>query len=109
MTIVLRLLHIIFGVLWVGGIGMLMMFIMPAVGATGAVGGQFMQHLITNSKIPVYLPVLGIITVLSGFALYWNDASMSGGSFASSRAGMTYGLGGAAATLALIIGGIMTG
>jgi hypothetical protein len=109
MTIVLRLLHIIMGVLWVGGIGLLVMFIMPAVGRTGPTGGQFMQHLIRNTKMTAYLPTLGVVTVLSGFGLFWRDMRMSDGAFAASRSGMTYSIGGLAAVITLFVGGIMTG
>lgn len=109
MTMVLRLLHIICGVLWVGGAGVMVMFILPAVGATGPAGGQFMQHVVTKTKLTVYLPILGVITVLAGFGLYYHDMSISGGGFGSSRSGMVYGIGGALALVALILGGAMTG
>ena len=109
MTIVLRLLHIICGVLWVGGVGVLVMFIMPAISATGPIGGQFMQHVAKNTKISVFFPMLGVLTVLSGLGLFWHNQSVSSGTFASSRPGMAYSLGAASAILALIIGGIAAG
>jgi hypothetical protein len=109
MTIVLRLLHIICGVLWVGGLGLMVMFIMPAVGRTGAAGGQVMQDLVKVSKVTVYMPVLGLVTVLAGMGLYYHDIHASNGEFARSTMGMTYGIGAAAAILGLIIGGVMTG
>jgi hypothetical protein len=108
-TILFRLLHIVFGVLWVGGLGLLVMFILPAVGALGPVGGQFMQHIIKNTKLTTFMPAIGGVTVVSGFWLYWHDMSVSGGTFGASRQGMTLGLGGLLGTVALIVGGIMTG
>jgi hypothetical protein len=109
MTIVLRLLHIICGVLWVGAVGMMVMFIMPAVGRTGATGGQFMQHLVKHTKFTVYMPILGVITVLAGFGLYYHDMRVSDGTFARSTMGMTYGLGAVSAILALVVGGAVSG
>jgi hypothetical protein len=109
MTIALRLLHIICGVLWVGAVGMMVMFIMPAAGRTGAAGGQFMQHLVNKSKVTVYMPMLGLLTVLAGFGLYYQNIRASSGAFARSTMGMTYGFGAATAILALIVGGALTG
>src|SRR4051812_37716656 len=109
MTIVLRLLHIVCGVLWVGGLGLMVMFIMPSVGRTGAAGGQFMQHMVGKTKLTTFMPTLGFITVLAGMGLYYQNIRLSNGTFGKSTAGMTYGLGAAAAILALIIGGAMTG
>ena len=108
MTIVLRLLHIIGGLLWVGGLGFVM-FLIPAVRKTGPAGGQFMQHLVSKTTFPIYMPIVGLVTTLAGFALYWRDMTVSNGSFGASRMGMTYGIGGAAALVALIVGGVMTG
>src|SRR4051812_3626947 len=82
MTIALRLLHIIGGLLWVGGLGFGVMFLLPAVRATGSAGGQFMNHLVTKTKFVMYMPVVGLLTVLAGFGLYWHDNSISSGSFA---------------------------
>jgi hypothetical protein len=109
MTIVLRLLHIICGVLWVGALGLMTMFLMPAIGRTGPIGGQFMQHLVNKTKLTAYMPVLAIITVLAGFGLYYIDMRASAGSFGRSAMGMAYGIGGAAAVVGFLVGGIMTG
>jgi hypothetical protein len=92
-TILFRLIHIICGVMWVGGIGVIAMFVMPSVAATGPAGGQFMQHVVKNTRLTTYLPALGVVTVLSGFGLFWRNTSISSGAFASSRPGMTYSLG----------------
>jgi hypothetical protein len=109
MTIALRLLHIIAGVLWVGALGLMVMFIMPAVGRTGAAGGQFMQHMVKNTKLTTYMPMLGLVTVLAGAGLYYHNIRLSNGEFARSTMGMVYGIGAVAAILGLIIGGAMTG
>ena len=57
----------------------------PAIGATGSVGGQFMQHVAKNTKISVFMPALGGLTVLSGIGLFWNDQAASSGTFAGWR------------------------
>ena len=43
--IVLRLIHIVTGVFWVGGSFLLLSYIVPAADAAGPAGGQFMQRL----------------------------------------------------------------
>lgn len=108
-TIVMRLIHIVLGALWVGGVGLLVMFIMPAVARTGPVGGQFMQHMVRNTKVTVYLPILGMFNVLSGLVLIWRDSSASGGTFMKTASGMTYSVGALAAIIALIFGSVMSG
>jgi len=106
-VILLRLIHIVLGVLWVGGAAMLTWFILPTVGISGPGGSQFMQVLIGRTKLLRYMPSLGGLTVLAGFALFWRDMSVSGESFAQSRAGMAFSIGGLAALIGLIVGGIM--
>ncbi len=109
LAIVLRLFHVISAVFWVGGLTLLTVFITPAIGATGQVGEKFMQYLMGHTKLTVFMPGVGLVTVLSGLALYWRNTSMSAGTFASSPPGMTYGVGGLAGIIALIVGVIMIG
>lgn len=109
LVIVLRLFHVISAVLWFGGLTMLVMFIVPAIDASGPIGQQFMQQLMRHTKVAVYMPVVGLLTVLSGLSLYWRNSSISAGAFASSIPGMTYGTGGLAGIIGLIVGIIMIG
>jgi hypothetical protein len=104
-VIVLRLFHILCSVFWVGGITLLTFFLLPALDATAASGAVVMKHLLNRTKLVAFLPVMGVLTVLSGFLLYWRDTSISAGAFAKSATGMAFGLGGAAGLLALIVGG----
>ncbi len=109
LVILLRFLHIVCAVLWVGGAGVATLFLLPAVGVAGAPGGQFMQVLIERTKLGQYLPATGGIAVLSGIFLFWRDSAMSGGAFAASRMGITLSIGGLCGLLGLIIGGMITG
>ena len=45
LTLVLRLIHILGGVFWVGAAWMMTLYIAPSVGATGDSGLQFMRHM----------------------------------------------------------------
>jgi uncharacterized membrane protein len=103
-----RLLHIFAGVLWVGGVVMIALFVQPTVRAIGPAGGQFMGHLITKTRIAAYFPAVAGLNVLAGLFLFWRNAT-SGGHWAGTRAGMTYSIGALAAIIAFLIGGVMIG
>ncbi|MDB4878367.1 MAG: hypothetical protein JWM41_4813 [Gemmatimonadetes bacterium] len=105
--IVFRLLHILAGVLWVGGLVLMSAFIMPALSSSGAAGGQVMQNLVQGTKLTKYLPAMGGIAVLAGFALFYLNMSVAP-TWASSRSGMTYSIGGLCGLVALVVGSIMT-
>ncbi len=110
MMVVLRLFHVVSGILWVGGVGVLGMFIVPSVQGTGPNGAAFMRHLIVKTKFGAYFPALGGLTVLSGIWMYWRNTSLSqGGSFASSPTGITLAIGGLFGVISLLFGGLVVG
>jgi uncharacterized membrane protein len=102
--IVLRLLHIFGGVFWGGAVFFAAAFLIPAIRASGPAGGPVMRQLVAVRRYPIYAMLSAIVTVLSGAAMYWRNISVSDGAFARSTMGMTYGLGAAAAVVAIIIG-----
>lgn len=109
LVILLRLVHVISAVLWFGGLTMLVFFVVPAIDASGQIGQQYMQQLMRHTKVALYMPVVGMLTVLAGLSLYWRNTSISAGSFASSVPGKAYGVGGLCGILGLIIGIVMIG
>jgi hypothetical protein len=110
MMVVLRFFHVVSGILWVGGVGVLGMFVVPSVQGTGPNGAAFMRHLIVKTKFPAYFPALGGLTVLSGIWIYWRNTSLSqNGAFASSPMGITLGIGGLFGLVALLFGGLVVG
>jgi hypothetical protein len=110
MMVVLRFFHVVSGILWVGGVGVLGMFVVPSVQGTGPNGAAFMRHLIIKTKFPGYFPALGGLTVLSGAWIYWHNMSVSqNGAFASSPMGITLGIGGLFGLIALLFGGLVVG
>jgi hypothetical protein len=103
-----RLLHVFFGVLWVGGVVLIALFIQPTVRAVGPAGGQFMGHLLTKTKIAAYFPAVAGLNVVAGLFLFWRNTA-GGGNWAGTRQGMTISIGAAAAIIAFLIGGVMIG
>ena len=108
-TLVFRLFHFFAGILWMGGVVMLTIFILPSLRNSGPAGWQVMHNLLVRAKLGVYLPTMAILTILSGFALFWQHASVPGSSWSASTAGVMYSIGGAASVVAFLVGGIMIG
>ena len=107
--LVLRLIHIVGGVIWVGGMVLVAGFLFPAVRATGPHGGRVMQELMQRRRLPIYLGVAAGLTMLSGLVLYGRVAEATNGAWASSRPGMAYGVGGLAAILGAVVGPAIAG
>ncbi len=105
LTILLRLLHILGGIFWVGTMILLAGFLLPTARATGREGGRFLQYLMQQRKLQVYLGVAMLATVLSGIIMYARMAAATHGAWAGSRPGTAYGVGAVAAILAAAIGG----
>jgi uncharacterized membrane protein len=105
LTVVLRLIHILGGIFWVGTMIMLAAFLLPTARATGPEGGRFMQYLMQQRRLQVYLGSAMLLTVLSGIIMYARMAAATHGAWAGSRPGIAYGVGAVAAILAAAIGG----
>lgn len=104
MLILLRITHVLFGVFWVGTAIFNAAFLLPTVRALGPAGGAVMQEIAAKRKLPVYFLISGILTVLSGFGLYWHDSAGFTNGFMRSAGGMTFGAGGALALITLLFG-----
>lgn len=104
LIIVLRLIHILSGVFWVGSAMVSAFFLAPAVAATGEAGQRMMGHMITKGQMSVRITVAAIITVLAGATLYWIDSRGLTSPWTSSGPGWGFGIG---ALLALV--GLATG
>ena len=100
----LRAIHIVGGVLWVGGVVVVALFLLPATQAVGPAAQPVMQFIMGRRKLPVYLMVLGILTTLAGLLLMMRNVSLTDGAWARSPMGIGISIGAAAAILALIVG-----
>src|SRR5437868_13683399 len=82
-VVVLRLIHILGGIVWVGGMTVMAVFIMPVLGGLGAAAGPVMTG-INQKKFPVVMPIVALLTILSGLRLLMIDsASFQGAYFQS--------------------------
>src|SRR6266487_87252 len=101
--LMLRFAHVFFGALWVGMMAFQTFFLMPALAEAGPDGGKLMAALMRR-RLPVILPIVALITLVSGF---WLFQRLSGGAAAGlmrTSMGMAFGSGGAAALLAFLVG-----
>ena len=103
----LRIVHIVGGVIWVGGTLTMTFFIGPTIGATGEAGQKFVGHLMNNLKFSNRMSAAAGLTVLAGIILYGLDARAGA---AWQRSGMGIGLSiGAVFAIIGFIFGIMIG
>lgn len=101
--LVLRLLHICFGIFWAGSILYFALFIIPALKASGPEGVKFMQNL-GKTGYPVAVMFSAIISIVAGILLI---GKLSGGfqvEWFSSWYARILTCGGGVAIIAFIIG-----
>jgi uncharacterized membrane protein len=109
LTLALRLIHILAGVFWVGAVFLVAAFLMPTARSLGPEGGRFMQQLMLRRRLPVFLSIAMLLTVLSGFTMYARMTAATHGAWAGTPPGIGYGVGGLAAVLAALIGMAISG
>jgi hypothetical protein len=93
LIIVLRLLHILGGVLWVGTALVNTFFLSPTVAATGEAGQRFIAYLIGQARLSARVTLASYLTVLSGAALYWIDSQGFTSAWQGSGPGVGFSLG----------------
>jgi uncharacterized membrane protein len=103
-VLILRLLHVLSGVFWVGSVLFFARFLLPTAAALGPAAGPVMNHLSQVRKVPQMLIGAGLISILSGLGLYWHDSLGFQGPWMRSPTGMTFATGGVLAIIAILIG-----
>ena len=103
LAVVLRIVHIICGVLWVGGAALFFFYLEPAMNKLGADAEKFMDEVINRRKAPIYFVATSTLAVLAGVVLYWRDF----GGISTSTFGLALGLGGVAGLIAWLGGNLL--
>ena len=103
LVIVLRLIHVVFGAVWVGMVTFATFFLQPAVQEAGPDGGKVMGAIQRRGLLTV-MPLLALGTLVSGLWLYLRAAAGQHAVYARTPVGMAFGLGGLAAIVAYAIG-----
>src|SRR5918999_2220573 len=105
--IVLRLIHIIAGVMWVGGAILFFYSIEPTAAELGPGAEKFMDRVIVRRKLPIYFLVVSSLTALAGLILYWIDSSGLRGDWITSGFGLALTVGGIAGLIAAVGGNLL--
>jgi hypothetical protein len=109
MVFVLRLIHIISGVFWVGSAMFATYLLAPSLRAIGPGAGPVMNQLARVRKMPMVMMTSAIATMGAGIWLMLIAAAGSPGVWMQSGPGRTYGIGGGLAILAFLIGMAVNG
>ena len=102
MILILRLVHIVSGVFWVGSVLFTTVMLLPSIRRAGPSGGAVMNDL--GRRMPPIMMAAAILTVGAGI---WLMTIVSGGdvrAWMQSSPGRTFATGGALAILAVILG-----
>lgn len=102
-VIVLRLIHIMGGIVWVGGMTVMAFFVMPVLTGLGPAAGPVMAGL-NQKKFPVIMPIIALLTILSGLRLMMIDSANFQGAYFQSPVGRTFAMAGGLAILAFLFG-----
>jgi hypothetical protein len=102
-VLVLRLVHIILGVFWAGSIFFLVLYLAPALGRLGPDGGKVMAQL-DRARFFEVMPLVALVTILSGAWLMWIGSGGFGTLYFTSRWGLSLTVGALAALAAFVIG-----
>ncbi|HEX6035788.1 MAG TPA: hypothetical protein VFY83_15210 [Anaerolineales bacterium] len=99
----LRIIHIVGGVFWVGSAVFMTVFVAPTVGALGEPGQRFVGHLLNNTKFSTRMAIASGLTILAGAILYGLDAR-AGEAWLQSRFAIGLGIGAAFAIVGFVFG-----
>lgn len=102
-VIVLRLIHVLGGIIWVGGMTVMAFFIMPVLTGLGSAAGPVMAGL-NQRKFPVVMPIIALLTILSGLRLLMIDSANFQGAYFASPVGRAFSIAGGLAILAFLFG-----
>jgi hypothetical protein len=99
----LRIIHIVAGVFWVGGTLIMTFFVGPTVGAIGEPGQKFIAHLMNNLKFSNRMAAASGLTILAGAILYALDAR-AGEAWLRSNFAIGLGIGALFALIGFVFG-----
>jgi hypothetical protein len=103
--VVLRIVHILAGVFWVGAAFTVILFIQPTAREVGPAAGPFMSHLAGSKRLVDFVLGAAGLTVLAGLLMYWRVSDGLDPDWIGSAPGISLTVGALCAIAALAIGG----
>ena len=70
--VLLRIVHIATGVIWVGSLFVVVVFVQPSAATLGPAGAPFMSELRRRRFVDIVF-IDAVLTVVAGSLLYWHD------------------------------------
>lgn len=101
--IALRVIHVLGGTFWAGSLLFMSFFLLPSLAEAGPAAGAVSAGL-EKRKLLDWLPVVALLTVLSGLRLLMRASGGFGGAFFRTTQGEAYLVAAIAAILALVLG-----
>ena len=102
--IVLRLVHVLGGIFWVGAGLFNLIYLGPAMAAAGPAAVGPVMESFRKRRMFVVMPTAALLTILSGLRLMMIQSGGAWGAYFRTGLGATFATGGAAALLAFLLG-----
>lgn len=102
----IRFLHVLLAAVWLGGLVLLVFFVIPANKEAGPAAAPLMGAIVRRG-LNAFMGAVGGITVLTGIYLYWRYTGGFAPELSATRSAMVFGTGGLAGILAVILGGVL--
>jgi len=99
--VLLRLIHVLGGIFWVGTAVFTTLFLAPALASAGPAAGQVMGAL-RRRHLMTALPLSALLTIASGGRLMWITSGGFTAAYFATAHGIAYGLAGAATIVAFL-------
>lgn len=101
--LVLRVVHVLGAIFWLGSGLFTTFFLIPALGRAGPAAAPVMGALQAR-RLFTWLPVVALLTLLSGFRLLWITSAGFSSAYLGSAIGQVFLWSGVLATLAFVVG-----
>jgi uncharacterized membrane protein len=104
----MRLVHILAGIFWVGATLFLAGFLVPAIQAVGPSARPVMSQLMQQRRLQLWINISMSLAILAGLVLFAMDSKASGGGFGRSGMGIMLSIGALLAIAAAGVSGAMS-
>ncbi len=101
--IVLRLVHVLGGIFWVGGVTFNAVFLLPTLAGLGPGAGPVMAGL-QRRRLTTVMPTVAVLTILSGLRLLQLASAGFVGDYFASGPGIAFSLGGLLGIAGFVVG-----
>ncbi|HVX88796.1 MAG TPA: hypothetical protein VG940_07720 [Gemmatimonadales bacterium] len=101
--LILRLLHVLTGIFWVGTMTFVTLFLIPSLKEDGALMGRVFGGLVKRNYM-VVMPLVAILTILSGLAMIWVTSGGHLDMYMQTPSGHTFTMAGGLGIVGFLIG-----